>query len=62
MIRVKYTGTVTAKFTKTLEFHDQAEYDDFKANAEGDNLLCNIEVDDVQIEELDSFTSTVVSQ
>lgn len=58
-MRVKYTGTVTATFTKTLEFNDQAEYEDFK-QSEGDNLLCNLEDEDVKIDTLDDFTATVV--
>lgn len=44
--KVKYTGTVTASFSKTLHFHDEAEYNDFKEREE-DNLLCNLETDDI---------------
>lgn len=58
MIKVKYTGTVIARFTKTLTFNDQAEYDDFKQR-ESDNLLCNIEDDDVEVKDLNTFTAEV---
>lgn len=61
-IRVKYTGTVQARFSKTLVFRDQEEYDDFKKR-EDDNLLCNLEPDDLrEIESLESLKIAVVSK
>lgn len=57
-IRVRYTGEVTARFSKILTFNDQAEYDDFKESLH-DNLLCNLETEDLsEVSDLERFEAT----